>query len=123
MIKSSFIALFIGTACILLGVAFTGHLAFLGSLIGYWVGFVYTLLIHRETQRSSVLDIHSALIRMRRSFMARLGMVTLVVVIVARFQSNWCFSLALGIATGVIVSFVTVAIHKLHGERGDKRSA
>jgi len=123
MIKNSFIALLSGTACILLGVAFTGHQAFLGSLIGYWVGFGHTLWIHRETQRSSVLDIHSALIRMRRSQMARLGMVTLVVVIVARFQSNWLFSLALGIATGVIVSFIIVAIHKLHGERGDKRSA
>lgn len=123
MIKSSFIALLSGTACILLGVALTGHQAFLGSLIGYWVGFGYTVWIHLETQRSSELDIHSALIRMRRSLMARLGMVTLVVVIIARFQLSWLFSLALGIATGVIVSFITVAIHKLHGERGDKRSA
>ena len=123
MIKSSSIALFSGTACILLGIALTGHQAFLGGLVGYWVGFGYTVWIYHETKRSSELDIHSALIRMRRSLMARLGMVTLVVVIVARFQSNWLFYLALGIATGVIVSFITVAIHKLHGERGDKRSA
>ena len=123
MIKSSFIALFSGSALVLFGVALTGQQAFLGSLIGYWAGFGYTLWIYRETQRSSELDIRSALIRMRRSLMARLGMVTLVVVGVARFHTNWLFSLALGIATGVIVSFITVAIHKLHGERGDKRSA
>jgi len=123
MIKSSFIALMGGTAFILFGVALTGHQVLLGSVIGYWVGFGYTVWIHRETQRSSELDINSAIIRMRRSFMARLGMVTLVVVIVARFYSNWLLSFALGIATGVIVSFITVAIHKLHGERGDKRSA
>jgi len=123
MIKSSFIALFSGTACILLGIALTGYQTFFGGLVGYWVGFGYTVWIYRETQRSSELDIQTALIRMRRSLMARLGVVTLVVVIVARVQSKWLLSLALGIATGVIVSFITVAIHKLHGERGDKRSA
>ena len=123
MIKSSFIALLGGTACIFLLVALTGHQAFLGGLIGYWVGFGYTIWIHRETQRSSELDIYLALTRMRRALMARLGMVTLVVVIVARFQSTWLLGLALGIAAGVIISFITVAIHKIHGERGDKRSA
>lgn len=123
MIRSSLIALFSGTACILFGVALTGRQAFLGSLIGYWAGFGYTMWIHRETQRSTEVDIHTALIRMRRSLLARLGMVTLVVVAVARLHSNWLFGLALGIAIGVIVSFITVAIHRLHGERGDKRSA
>ena len=112
-----------GTACILLGIAFTGHQAYLGCLIGYWVGFGYTFWIHRETEKSTELDINVALKRMRRSLMTRLGMITLVVVMVARSRSNWLFSLAIGIATGVIISFITVAIHKLHGERGDKRSA
>lgn len=123
MIKSSLIALWSGTACILLGIAVTGHQSYLGSLVGYWVGFIYTLWIHRETQRSSELDIRSALIRMRRSLVARLGMVTLVIVAVARFQSSWLFSLAIGIATGVVLSFIIVAINKINGERGDKRSA
>ncbi|MDR3601989.1 MAG: hypothetical protein P4L49_16130 [Desulfosporosinus sp.] len=123
MIRSSFIVLFGGTACILFVVALTGHQAYLGSLVGYWVGFAYTVWIYHETQRCTELDIYLALRRMRRSLMARLGMVTLVVVAVARFHTYWLFSLALGIATGVIVSFITVAIHRLHGERGDKRSA
>jgi membrane protein YqaA with SNARE-associated domain len=123
MIKSSFIALMSGTACILLAVALMGRQAYLGGLIGYWVGFGYTVWIYRETQRSTELDIHLALKRMRRSLMARLGMVTLAVAVVARFRMNWLLSLALGIATGVIVSFITVAIHSLRGERGDKRSA
>jgi membrane protein YqaA with SNARE-associated domain len=100
-----------------------GRQAYLGGLIGYWVGFGYTVWIYRETQRSTELDIHLALKRMRRSLMARLGMVTLAVAVVARFRMNWLLSLALGIATGVIVSFITVAIHSLRGERGDKRSA
>jgi len=123
MIKSSIIALWSGTACILLGIAISGRQSYLGSLVGYWVGFGYVIWIHRETQRSSELEIHSALKRMRRSLFARLGMVTLVVVTVARFQASWLFSLAIGIVTGVILSFIIVAINKINGERGDKRSA
>ena len=122
MIRSSIIALWSGTACILLGIAVSGQPSYLGSLIGYWVGFGYTIWIHRETHRSSELEIRSALRKMRRGLMARLGMVTLVVVTVARFQASWLFSLAIGIVTGVILSFIIVAINKINGERGDKRS-
>jgi|SRR5680860_203855 len=122
MIKSSLVALWSGTACILLGIALTGHQPYFGSLVGYWVGFIYTQWIHRETQRSSELDVREALIRMRRSLFARLGMVTLVVVIVARFQESWLFSLAIGIATGVILSFIIVVINEIKAERSDKRS-
>jgi|GEM_PF-592190 len=123
MIRSSFIALLSGTACILLGVAFTGRQVYLGYLLGYWVGFGYTLWFHREALHSSELDIQSAIKRMRRNLMARLGMVTLIITLVARFQKSWLFSLALGIVTGVIISFIIVAIQKNYGERGDKRSA
>ncbi|HBV86718.1 hypothetical protein [Desulfosporosinus sp.] len=123
MIRSSFIALFSGTACILLGIAFTGEQAFFGSLLGYWVGFGYTLWFYREVLNSTELDIQSAIKRMRKNLMNRLGMVTLIVVAVARFQPSWLFSLALGIVTGVIISFIIVAIQKNYGERGDKRSA
>ena len=122
MIKSSIIALWSGTACILLGIAISGQQSYLGSLVGYWVGFSYILWIHRETQRSSEVKIDSALRRMRRSLMGRLGMVTLVVVAIARFQASWLFSLAIGIATGMIISFIILAINTIYGERGDKKS-
>lgn len=123
MIKSSIIALWSGTAFILLGIAISGQQSYLGSLVGYWVGFGYTIWIHRETHRSSELELRSALKRMRRGLWARLGMITLVIAAVARFQASWLFSLALGIVTGVVISFIIVAISKIHGERGDKRSA
>lgn len=122
MIKRSFIALWSGTAFILLGTALTDHPAFLGSLLGYWVGFGNTLWFHRETLRSSVLDIRSAIKRMRWSFVKRLGVITLIVVAVARYQASWLPSLALGIATGMIVSLIIVAIHQISSERGDKKS-
>ncbi|MGI6119951.1 MAG: hypothetical protein ACOYIB_05200 [Desulfosporosinus sp.] len=123
MIKSSFVALWSGTACILLVIAISGQQSYLGSLIGYWVGFGYVLWIHRDTQRSSEVDIRSALRTMRRSLLSRLGVVTLVVVAVGRFQASWLYSLAIGIVAGVFLSLIVVAMKKLHGERGDKRSA
>lgn len=118
MIRDSVRPLLAGTACILFAIAVTGSQIFIGSLIGYWVGFVYTLWFHRETLRISELDIRTAHRRMFKNLMERLGMITLVVVAVARFQESWLFSLALGIVAGVFISF-TVAILKKK-ERGDK---
>lgn len=122
MNKNSLVAFWSGTACILLGVAVTGYQNLLGSLIGYWTGFGYTMWVYRDTLASSELDIRPAIAKMRRSFFSRLGVVTLVVIAVARFQERWLFSLAIGIAVGVIVSFITVAIHRIGLERGEKRS-
>ena len=121
MIRSSFRGLLSGTACILLAIAVTGHQIFLGSLIGYWVGFAYTLWFQREALRIAELDTRSALRRMNRSLMARLGMITLVVVAVARFHRSWLYSLTFGIVAGVLISFIIVAIQqKNQRERGDK---
>jgi membrane protein YqaA with SNARE-associated domain len=121
MIRSSLRALLTGTACILLAIALTANEVFFGSLIGYWVGFVYTLWFQRESLRIADLDIRPALRRMNRSLMARLGMITLVVVAVARFHRSWLYSLTFGIVAGVLISFIIVAIQqKNQRERGDK---
>lgn len=121
MKRSSFVVLMLGTAGILIfGAGLMGNQDFYGVLIGYWMGFGYTVWIHWESVRSSELETKLALRRMRRGFLGRLGMVTLVVVAVARFQADWLFHLALGIAIGVILSIITVAIHMFRGEGGDK---
>ncbi|MDP4126285.1 MAG: hypothetical protein Q8912_05000 [Bacillota bacterium] len=108
--KNSFVALWGGTACVLLVIAMTGHESLIGGLVGYWVGFGYTIWFRRDVMQSSELDTRSALVRMQRSLLSRLGMITLVIVAIARFRTSWLYSLAFGIAFGVIVSFITVAI-------------
>lgn len=123
MIRINFVVLLTGTALILLGIALTGKQVLFGSLLGYWAGFGYTLWFYREALFSSELDIQAAVKRMRRNFMARLGMITLIIVFIARFRESWLFSLAFGIVAGVIISFIIVAIQKNYEERGDKRSA
>lgn len=121
MMSSLFVAQWGGTACILLVIAVTGQVAFLGSLIGYWVGFGNTIWLRRDVIHSSELDIRSALGSMRRSLLSRLGIITLIVAAIARFRANWLYSLVLGIAFGVIVSFIAVAIQQIQQERSDKK--
>ena len=86
MNKGNIILLWIGTSLILLALAVTGWSSLLGALIGYWVGFIYIGWLYRDTMRSLNLDVIAAVKRMRRSFFARLGMVTLIVAGVARVQ-------------------------------------
>ena len=50
--------------------------------------------------------VHSAIRRMRRSFFVRLGIITLVVVGVARFQKVWLPSFTIGIAVGILLSLI-----------------
>ncbi len=104
MTKSSFITLLIGTSTLLLGVAFTGKTNLFGALLGYWLGFAYTEWLRRDTLRSVEEEVSTAIKRMRRSFSARLGMITLVVAAVWRFRADWLFTLALGIALGLVIS-------------------
>ena len=111
MKKNNLILLLIGMSLILMGIAVTGNVNLLGALLGYGFGFTYTLWLHRDTLRSVDDELVIAIKRMRRSFFARLGMVTLVVVAVARFQTAWLLPLALGIALGLVVSLVSSMKH------------
>lgn len=122
MMKNNTIVFFVGVALLLTGVAVTGNDVLLGALIGYLTGFAYTQWFYRDTLQSTELDMRSAVIRMRRSFFARMGFVTLVVVTIARFKTSWLFPLAAGLAAGVILSFVVIVL-QVSVERGDKRSA
>jgi membrane protein YqaA with SNARE-associated domain len=122
MNRIGFISFWAGTACILLGFAVTGYQTLLGGLIGYWTGFGYTTWVYHDTLMSSELEISAAISRMRRGLFSRLGVVTLIVAAVGRFQRNWLLGLALGIAVGLIVSFITVAIQRIQGERGEEKN-
>lgn len=104
MTKTNGISLLVGTSAIFIAIALTGESNLLGAVLGYWIGFLYTNWLHRDTLRSVDNDVFTAIKRMRRSFFARLGMITFVVAAVGRYQSNWLFTLALGIALGLVVS-------------------
>lgn len=103
MTKNNLVFLLLGTSMLLLVISFTGRTHLLGALLGYWVGFAYIQWLYRDTTRSVDDDVFTAIKRMRRSFFARLGMITLVVAAVGRFRTDWLFNLAIGIALGFVV--------------------
>lgn len=106
MTKSKRIFLLLGTSGLFLAMGLTHNNSFLGAILGYWTGFSYTQLLYKNTQSSIKFEISSAIRRMRRSFFARLGFVTLVVAAVGRYQEGWLFSLAMGLALGLVVSLI-----------------
>ena len=118
--RNSFILLMSGSSVLLLGAGLLGNQALFGALIGYWIGVGCSVWVQREAALSIELELKPALRRMRRGFFGRLGVVTTAVVAVARFQREWLLFLALGIAVGVILSIITIAINMLRGEGGDK---
>ena len=121
MIRSSFVVLMAGSACILIfGAGLLGSQAFYGALIGYWMGFGFTVWVYKETMQIADLEMAPVLRRMRRGWLGRLGAVTLAVVVIARFQADWLMYFAFGIAVGVILSIITAAIHTYRREGGDK---
>lgn len=112
MKKNNAIPLLIGTSLLLLGIAVTGQTRLLGALLGYWSGFVYTQWLHRDTLRSVDDEVFSGIKRMRRSYFARLGMITLVVAAVGRYRTDWLFTLAIGIALGLVV-FLFISVKQI----------
>ena len=91
---------------VLLGITLTGQRTWLGALLGYWLGFLNSEWLYRDILISTELDVYSAIRRMRRSFFVRLGIITLVVVGVARFQKVWLPSFTIGIAVGILLSLI-----------------
>lgn len=119
MTRNKTVFLLLGTSGLFFAVVLTHNNSLMGAVLGYWIGFLYTQWLHRDAKSSVKLDISAAVHRLRRSFLTRLGFVTLMVVIVGRYFKSWLFSLALGIALGLIVSFVFGVIEFIKGERGE----
>jgi len=116
--KNHKVALWGGTAIGFVATGLTMSWAFLGAILGYWLGFVNTLWLYRDTVSGMELDTLTALQKMRRSFFARLGLMVLVVALIGRFHAEWLLFLALGIAAGLIVSLELMIGHLLKQGKG-----
>lgn len=113
------IVLLLGTSVLFFVMALTHEFRLLGTLLGYWLVFFYIQWLQKVARSCLKLDVSVAIQRMRRSFFARLGFVTCVVAIVGRFQENWLFSMALGLALGLMVFLISDVMDYFHKERGE----
>ncbi len=116
--KSEKVIFLVITSLVLLGITITGHRTWFGVLLGYWLGFFNSAWLYRDILISTELDVYSAIRRMRRSFFVRLGILTLVVVGVARFQRVWLPGLAIGIAVGILLSLIFMVRRQILSGKG-----
>lgn len=103
---------------VLLGITLTGQRTLLGALLGYWLGFLNSEWLYRDILISTELDVYSAIRRMRRSFFVRLGIITFVVVGVARLQRAWLPSFTIGIAVGILLSLIIMVRRQIISGKG-----
>lgn len=106
------------TCLLLLGITTTGHRTWFGILLGYWMGYYNSEWLYRDILISTELDVYSAIRRMRRSFFVRLGIITFVVVGVARLQRAWLPNLAIGIAVGILISLIFMVRRHILSRKG-----
>ncbi|NLO96720.1 MAG: ATP synthase subunit I [Peptococcaceae bacterium] len=106
------------SSAILLGAALIGNHIWLGLLVGYLVGIINIQWLFRDIKQVAGKDINLALRRYYISFYSRLGMITLVVVMVARFWSERLYCLVFGIIVGVFIPLIVIICQYLKHERG-----
>ncbi|HHV64462.1 MAG TPA: ATP synthase subunit I [Peptococcaceae bacterium] len=103
---------------IFLGIALTANYVWYGFLIGFSAGLFNILWLFRDASKAIHQDLPMALRIYYKSLFSRLGMITLVVATIGRFQPEWLFSLALGIAGGVIIPLIIAISNQLRSGRG-----
>lgn len=97
-----------GTVIVLLAITLTGYRAWFGALIGFWLSFLTTELLYRDADRSLQGILLNAIRRMRRGLFIRFGIISLVVVGIARFQRAWILSFIVGFAVGIPISLIYI---------------
>lgn len=101
----------------LLAVTLTGQQDWLGALPGYWFGYYNSKMLYRYTDRAVEGNVFEAIKIMRRGFLIRLGVLSLVVVGIAHFQRAWLPSLIAGIAVGIPIFLILIMRqHILNGK-------
>lgn len=105
------------TSGICFGILFTNYYPLLGFLIGFQIGLINIQWLFKDLRKVIDKDINSALRTYVLSLFSRLGLVTMIVVIIERYQHDWIFLLAVGIAVGVLIPLM-LAIKQIKSGRG-----
>ncbi|ADY57541.1 ATP synthase I [Syntrophobotulus glycolicus DSM 8271] len=104
------------TSGVCFGILFTKYDPLIGFLIGFLTGMLNVQMLFRFTRKVMDKTMESALRAYMINLFSRLGFVSMVVAVVARFRQDWLLMLAGGIAVGVIIPLVLSIKNK--NERG-----
>lgn len=119
MVNSRITTIILGlvSSLVFFSVFFTGNYALLGLLAGFATGFFYILWLFRDAKKTADKELIAALSSYQRSFFFRLGVVTLIVALIGRYQSDWLLPLAIGIAVGITIPLIIAIREQLLKER------
>jgi len=107
------------TVGICLGIFFTKNYNLFGLLIGFLVAILNNQWLFRDARKAQDdPNVQAALVRYKKSLFSRLGMITMVVVVIGKYKNEWLLFLALGIAVGVIISLALATRQQLKNGRG-----
>jgi hypothetical protein len=98
-----------GTACLLIVIILSGNKNWYGALLGYWLSFLNSGLLYRSVDRSiqQATQIEANTYMLRGLFI-RLGILSFVVVGLARFYKALIPSFIIGFAVGIMVSLIFI---------------
>jgi Ca2+/Na+ antiporter len=94
------------TSIVFLGAAFTGNHNLLGFLIGYATGILNIQWLHKNSKKVIENEQRVALRHYYLNFASRLGMITLVTVMLYVFRPQWLYLFAYGIALAILIAVV-----------------
>lgn len=105
--KTAFVISCLVTLAVCVWVFITENSGYFGFLIGFLSGLVnIQWLFVWDFNKAIKEEIHEALRRYLKSLISRLGMITMVMAAVWRYQPEWLFYVVLGITTGIIIPLI-----------------
>ncbi len=88
-----------------------------GLLIGYYTGIINVKWLLRDARKAMDKDKKAALKTYYKSLVFRLVIITLVFAVVAKFQPEWLYYVAIGMMIGIVIPII-VARHQLRKMKG-----
>ena len=119
MNRKTWIGLVVGTG-VLIGLLawLTGEQRLWGGWIGFTAGLVNSHWLFKDMRKTADGDMARALRGYRRSFIIRWGLFALFIFFIARVRPDWLFSMAVGIAGGIIISLIMTILSLKFFEKG-----
>lgn len=108
------------SSAIIFAIYFTNRYYLMGILIGFLTGLINIQWLNRDSRKALSKELKGALRTYYLSLFSRLGMITMVVVSVAKFKTEWLLYLAGGIAAGIIIPLIIAVWKHYLTEGGDQ---
>jgi len=105
-------------AIVLIAIFITNNYALIGLLIGFQTGIINVQWLFRDISKALDMELSTALKKYHFSLLSRLGMITLVVAVISRFQPEWLYFFVWGIAMGIITPMILTIMQKIKRGRG-----